>query len=272
VWLARITGRGSLPSSFAPPEPIRRLRTRTRYRRHLTQARTAEKQRAGKLLQDGHLKLSPVICDIHGVSGRATLEALIAGERNPKVLAQLARGSMRGKIARLEEALDCSFLTGQHAAVLAMMLATIGCCTAQIDELTAKIEVLAEPYLHQIGQPDAVHGTGRISAQDVIAETGVDMSRFRTPGHLASWAGRTPLDRQSGSKAGRAPHKHGNRYIGAVTGETAVAAGRPHPDPRGRPLLPPFPATRQGQSPGRAWQYPDARTPRAAIQPGHALP
>src|SRR5712671_4973994 len=142
VWLARITERGSVASSFVPPEPIRRLRTHTRYRRHLTQARTAEKQRVEKLLEDGHLKLSSIISDIHGVSGRAMLEAIIAGERNSKVLAQLARGSMRGKIARLEEALDCAFVTEQHAAVLAMMLATIDYYTARIEELTGKIEVL----------------------------------------------------------------------------------------------------------------------------------
>jgi len=123
AWLARITERGSLPSSFVPPEPVRRLRTHTRYRRHLTQARTAEKQRVEKLLEDGHLKLSSVISDIHGVSGRAMLEAIIAGERNPQVLAQLARGTMRGKITRLEEALDCSFLTEEHVCILKMMLA-----------------------------------------------------------------------------------------------------------------------------------------------------
>src|SRR5260370_4394470 len=143
---------------------------RPRARRHIPQARTAEKQRVEKLLEDGHLKLSSVISDIHGDSGRAMLEALIAGERNPKALAQLARGSMRGKIARLEEALDCSFLTEQHAAVLAMMYPTIDYYTAQIDELTAKIEVLAEPYLPQIEQLDAVHGTGRISAQHLIPD------------------------------------------------------------------------------------------------------
>jgi transposase len=94
VWLARITERGSLPSSFVPPEPIRRLRTHTRYRRHLTQARTAEKARVEKLLEDVHLKLSSVISGIHGVSGRAMLEAIIAGQRNPRVLAQPARGTM----------------------------------------------------------------------------------------------------------------------------------------------------------------------------------
>src|SRR2546430_7217833 len=118
VWLARITERGSLPSSFVPPAPIRALRTRTRYRRHLTQARTAEKHRVEKLLEDAHLKLSSVISDIHGVSGRAMLEAIIAGQRSPTALAQLARGTMRRKIARLEEALDCSFLTEAHVAIV----------------------------------------------------------------------------------------------------------------------------------------------------------
>ena len=130
IWLAKITERGSVASSFVPPEPVRRLRTHTRYRRHLTQARTAEKQRVEKLLEDGHLKLSSVISDIHGVSGRAMLEALAAGQRDAKALAQLARGTMRGKIRRLEEALDCSFFTAEHAAVLAMMLAAIDCYTA----------------------------------------------------------------------------------------------------------------------------------------------
>src|SRR6266853_5084271 len=125
IWIAKITERGMISSSFVPPEPIRRLRTHTRYRRHLTQARTAEKQRVEKLLEDGHLKLSSVISDIHGVSGRAMLDALTAGERNPRVLAQLARGTMRAKIKRLEEALDCAFFTGEHAAVLATMLAAI---------------------------------------------------------------------------------------------------------------------------------------------------
>src|SRR5580700_6365680 len=185
VWLARITERGSLPSSFVPPAPIRALRTHTRYRRHLTQARTAEKQRVEKLLEDAHLKLSSVISGIHGVSGRAMLEAIIAGQRSPTAL---ARGTMRRKITRLEEALDCSFLTEAHTAILAMMLAAIDSFTAQIENLTARIEALAAPYLHQIGQLDAVHGTGTISAQDVIAEIGADMTVFPTAAHLVSWA------------------------------------------------------------------------------------
>ena len=227
AWLARITERGMLTSSFVPPEPIRRLRTHTRYRRHLTQARTAEKQRVEKLLEDAHLKLSSVISDIHGVSGRAMLEAIIAGQRNPKVLAQLARGTMRGKITRLEEAPGCSFLSQDHVCILKMMLAAIDGFTAQISELTARIEILTEPYLAQIQQLDAVHGTGTISAQDVTAEIGADMTVFPTASHLVSWAKWCPQVSQSGGKRkGANAAGRGNPYLSAALGEISISASR----------------------------------------------
>ena len=227
VWLAKITERGSLAGSFVPPEEIRRLRTHTRYRRHLVQARTAEEARCEKLLEDAHLKLSSVISDIHGVSGREMLTAIIAGERNPKVLAQMARTRMRAKIARLEEALDCSFFTEQHAFILAMMLASIDHHTAQISELTAKIDVLCEPYEHQIAQLDAVPGFGIITAQDIIAEIGTDMTVFPTAGHLCSCARRSPQVSQSaGKRKGKNATGRGNPYLGAALGESAVNAGR----------------------------------------------
>jgi transposase len=227
AWIARITERGSLPSSFVPPEDIRRLRTHTRYRRTVTQARTAEMQRVEKLLEDAHLKLSSVISDIHGVSGRAMLEAIIAGERNPVRLAQLARGRMRGKIRQLEEALDCSFLTGEHVFILTMMLAAIDGHTARISELTARIEQLTEPYWHQIGQLDAVHGTGIITAQDVIAEIGVDMTVFPTAAHLVSWAKWCPqVARSGGKRKGSNATGRGNRYLSGALGEASMGAGR----------------------------------------------
>jgi transposase len=227
AWLAKITERGSLPSSFVPPEEIRRLRTHTRYRRHLTQARTAEKARCEKLLEDAHLKLSSVITDIHGVSGRDMLNAIIAGERNPKVLAQMAQTRMRGKIRQLEEALDCSFFTEQHAFILQMMLANIDHHTAQIKELSAKIEVLCEPYAHQIAQLDTIPGFGVITAQDIIAETGVDMTVFPTAGHLASWARQAPkVSESAGKRKGKNATGRGNPYTGGALGEAAVNAGR----------------------------------------------
>src|SRR5216683_7465475 len=178
AWLARITERGQLASSFVPPEDIRRLRTHTRYRRHLIQARTAEMARCEKLLEDAHLKLSSVISDIHGVSGRDMLTAIIAGERSATALAQKARGRMRGRIRQLEEALDCSFFTQEHAFVLQMMFANIDHLTAQVRELSAKTGVLCEQYARQIAQLDAIPGFGIITAQDIIAETGTDMTVF----------------------------------------------------------------------------------------------
>jgi transposase len=227
VWLAKVTERGSLAGSFVPPEDIRRLRTHTRYRRKPTQARTAEKQRVEKLLEDAHLKLSSVISDVHGVSGRAMPDAVIAGERNPKALAALARGVMRRKLALLEEALDCSFFTPEHAFVLRMMLDNIDHCSAQIAVLDERIAILCEPYERQIAQLDAIPGFGVTTAQDLIAEIGVDMSAFPTAGHLCSWARVAPRVKESGGRRkGKTATGRGNPYIGAALGEASSSAGR----------------------------------------------
>ena len=131
IWLCKVAERQMLRPSFVPPPPIRRLRDLTRYRADLVAARTAEKQRAEKLLEDACIKLSAVITDIFGVSGRDMLAALVAGERNPKVLAQLARRSMRAKITVLEEAFTGHF-TGHHAFLLGAMLARVDAITADI--------------------------------------------------------------------------------------------------------------------------------------------
>ena len=168
-----------------------------------------------------------MVTDLHGVTGRDIMEHLIAGERDPKVLAQLARARARRKIAELEEALEgAEFFTAEHAALLKTMLARIDRVNAEIDELTAVIERLLAPYEEQLQQAESMPGWARRSAQDAIAETGVDMTRFRTGPHLSSWAGKTPLDNQSGKRTGRAKSKKGNRYLAAVTGETAIAAGK----------------------------------------------
>ena len=168
-----------------------------------------------------------MISDIHGVSGRDMLNAIAAGQRDPRALAQLARGTMRGKIRRLEEALDCSFFTDQHAAVLAMMLEVIDHYTTQIEALTATIEVLAEPYLPQIEQLDEVHGIGEVCAQDIIAEIGTDMTVFPTAPHLVSWAKWSPQVKQSaGKRKGSNATGRGNPYLGAALGEAAISASR----------------------------------------------
>jgi transposase len=227
AWLAKITEQGSLAGSFVPPEEIRRLRTHTRYRRRLVQMRTAQKERCEKLLEDAHLKLSSVISDIHGMSGRDMLRAVIAGERNPKVLAEMARGRMRVKIRKLEEALDCSFFTGEHAFILQMMLDSIDQLTAQVAVLDEKITAMCEPYERQITQLDAIPGFGVTTAQDLIAEIGLDMSVFPTAGHLASWARQTPrVTESAGKRKGKNATGRGSPYIGAALGEASVSVGR----------------------------------------------
>jgi transposase len=210
----------------ATPE-FRIIRLHTRYRRDLTEERTREKQRAEKLLESAAIKISSVVTDLHGVTGRDIMDHLIAGERNPKALAQLARRRARRKISQLEEALDgAEFFTPAHAALLAKVLARTDRLSADIDDLSEVIERLLTPYEEQLAQAESMPGWARRAAQDAIAETGVDMSRFRTGPHLVSWGGRAPQDHQSGKRKGRSKAKKGNRYLGAVLGETAVAAGR----------------------------------------------
>ena len=150
------------------------------------------------------------------------------------------------------------------------MLARIDRIDADIAALTAVIEQLLAPYEEQLQQAESMPGWGRRAAQDVLAETGADMTRFRTPGHLASWAGRTPLDRQSGS-AGRPRPAQARQPVRRRRHRRDRRRGRQDPDPRGRPLPAAVPQERQGQSQRRPRQHPDARLPRAAIQPRHAL-
>jgi transposase len=227
AWLAQNFERGAIRPCFVATPEFRIIRLHTRYRRDLTEDRTREKQRAEKLLESAAIKLSAVVTDLHGVTGRDIMNHLVAGERDPRALAQLARARARRKITELEHALEgAEFFTPAHAALLKVMLARIDQLTTQIEQLTTVIELLLAPWEEQLQQAESMPGWARRSAQDTLAETGPDMSRFPGPGHLASWAGRTPLDAQSGKRAGRARHKKGNKYLGAVTGETAVAAGK----------------------------------------------
>jgi transposase len=226
-WLAACFERGAITACFVATKEFRVIRLHTRYRRDLTEERTREKQRAEKLLESAAIKLSSVVTDLHGVTGRDIMDHLIAGERNPKALAQLARRRARAKIPQLEEALEgAEFFTPAHAALLAAMLERIDHLNASIGQLTGVIEGLLAPYEEQLQQAESMPGWGRRSAQDALAETGADMSRFPTGGHLASWAGRTPLDNSSGKRKGTAKAKKGNRYLGGLLGETAVAAGK----------------------------------------------
>jgi transposase len=228
VWLAKVAERGMVASCFVPPAEIRQLRTLTRYRRHLTEERSREKQRAEKLLEDALVKLSVVVSDLHGVSSRDIMDALIGGNRGPKALAQLARGSLQGKIAALEEALDgADTFTDNHAFVLRIMLENIDRLSAQVNKLTAQVEELIAPFEHQMAQLDGVTGIGRVAAQDLIAEIGVDMAVFATAAHLVSWAKFCPQVKEpAGRRKGRNARGKGNRYVAGVLGEASVTIGR----------------------------------------------
>jgi transposase len=226
VWLCKVAERQMIRPSFVPPPPIRRLRDVTRYRIDLVGVRTAEKNRVEKLLEDAQIKLSVVASDIFGISGRDMMGALVAGERNPKVLAQLARSSMRRKISALEEAFTGHF-TDHHAFLLAKMLARIDAIDADIAELDAKIEAMTAPFVAAVARLDEIPGIGPIAAAIIIAEVGLDMTRFPTAAHLASWAKFAPGVKESaGKKKGKGSTGHGDAYLARVLGEAAVGAAK----------------------------------------------
>ena len=225
AWLCQMGECGLLRASFVPPEPIRRLRDLTRYRTTLTAERTREAQRLEKELEDAGIKLSAVASDILGVSGRAMLEALIGGERDVRVLAQLAQRRMRSKIPALEQALVGNF-GGHHAFLCRLHLQRIDQLTAAIGELSARIEDHMRPFRRRLDRLATIPGIGQATAEVILAETGGDMTRFATAGHLASWAGVCPGHHESAGKRRSGKTRHGNRWLAGALGTAAMAASR----------------------------------------------
>ena len=230
VWLCKVAERQMLRPSFVPPADIRRLRNLTRYRADLVGVRTAEKNRVEKLLEDACIKLSVVASDIFGASGRAMMAALIAGQRDPQVLAAMARARMRVKIPRLEEAfagLSLGTFDDHHRFLLSRMLARIDAVSADIAAVEAEIGDHLAPFADAVARLDQIPGVGPDVAAVIIAEIGLDMSRFPTPGHLASWAKLAPgINSSAGKTKGNGSTGHGDRYLARVLGEAAVNAGR----------------------------------------------
>ncbi|WP_405427134.1 IS110 family transposase [Micromonospora sp. NBC_00617] len=226
VWLCKIAERGMVRASFVPPAPIRQLRDVTRYRVDLVGERGREKNRVEKLLEDAQIKLSVVASDIFGVSGRAMMDALISGQRDPKALAQLARTRMRTKLRDLEEAFVGRF-DEHHAFLLARMLAHIDAINADITAVEDRIEELVAPFAQAVARLDDIPGISVTTARAIIAEVGLDMTRFPTAAHLASWAKFAPGVKESAGKTkGNASTGHGNRYLARALGEAAVGAAR----------------------------------------------
>jgi transposase len=179
VWLCKVAERQMIRPSFVPPPAVRRLRDVTRYRIDLVGARTAEKQRVEKLLEDAQIKLSVVASDIFGISGRQMMAALIGGQTNPKALAQLARGRLRAKLEALEEAFTGHF-TDHHAFLLATMLARIDALDADIAALEAKIQEMIAPFAAAVDKLDEIPGVGATGAHIILAEAAVAASKTNT--------------------------------------------------------------------------------------------
>ena len=266
VWLAKLAERSMVSPSLVPTEPMRQVRDLARARFDLVEDRARVKQRIEKLLEDALIKISSVLTDIHGVSGRAMIEALIAGRRSPKALAELARGRARARSAALEEALDGRF-TDHHARLARLLLGQLDELTARIEEVTALLEAAitaltppqadtdtptgdggdgdddgdgdrdgdsggapAQPapgrYARAVERRCAITGAGADTEPAVIGEIGLDMSVFGTHQRLCSWAKVAPRTVQSGRKNGRARTGRGNPYLKAALAQMAMGAAK----------------------------------------------
>jgi transposase len=224
-WIAQLLEHGLLRPSFVPPPDIRRLRMLTRYRVQLMGDRTREATRLELMLEDASIKLSAVASSLTTVSARAMLTALIEGERDPRVLAGLAKGKMRAKIPALTEALIGSF-DDHHAQLAGSILHRLELVEAALAELDAVIAAACRPWAHQLELLQTIPGVGEKVAQVILAETGGDMTRFPSAAHLAAWAGVAPGVHESAGKRHPVAARHGNRWLTAMLVEAAGSVGR----------------------------------------------
>ena len=225
AWLAQLGAHGLVRGSFVPPAPIRALRDLTRTRTALTRERAREVQRLEKVLEDAGIKLGAVATDIVGVSGRAMLAALIEGERDPAALAELAKRKLRWKIPVLTEAMNGRF-EDHHAFLVRTHLDLIDHLTEAIDLLTGRIEEAMAPFRHARDLLTTIPGVSTAVADVIIAETGADMTRFPSPGHLASWAGTCPGSNESAGRVKSTKTRPANPYLKGALGVAAMSAAR----------------------------------------------
>jgi transposase len=224
-WLAQLLEVGLLRGSFIPPAEIAAIREVTRYRKKLIGSRTSELQRLGKVCEDAGIKIDSVASSLTTLSARDMLEALIGGERDPRVLADLARGVMRKKIPDLSMALTGRF-AAHHALLARTHLDHLDHLESMIARLDTQIEMMVRPFEAQMAALCTIPGIGDRLAQVIISEIGVDMGRFPTADHLASWAGLCPGNNESAGKHGNTRTRKGNREIRTALVEAAWAAAR----------------------------------------------
>ncbi|MDK9647027.1 IS110 family transposase [Propionibacterium freudenreichii] len=226
AWIAQLVEHGLVRPSFVPPPRMRELRDFTRHRRVLVEERTRTVQRLEKVLQDAGIKLTSVASTVLTKSGRAMLEEMIAGQRDPEVLAQLALGRLRSKIPQLVEALRGSFRPTHHGVLAKQLLAQVDFAESQIAQIDEEISKRCADFEDVIERVETIPGVGRKSAITMIAEIGMDMSVFPTPGHLASWAGICPGNNASGGKTRSGRTRHGPVALKTALTEAAQAAAR----------------------------------------------
>jgi transposase len=224
-WIAELLQYGLLKASFVPPAEIQALRDLTRQRTRLVQQRATVANRIQKVLEDANLKLGSVASDVLGKSGRAILAAIVAGQSDPAQLADLARGSLRGKRAQLRQALH-GRVTDHHRFLLGMLLDQLRQAEEMIARYTARIEEVMAPFEPAVQRMMTIPGVGRAAAEVILAEIGPDMGRFPTAGHLSVWAGMCPGNNQTGGKRRPARTTKGSRWLRSVLVQVAWAASK----------------------------------------------
>lgn len=225
VWLCQLAEAGLLKANFVPPKPIRQLRNLTRYRKTQIQECAREVNRLHKALEDAGIKLDCVAADIMGKSGRDMLDALVAGQTDPDVLASLARRQMRKKIPALREALAGHF-DAHHRLWIGAILRHIEFLDEQIEQLTVMIEEHIRPFDLAVELLCTIPGIQRRGAECIIGEIGTDMTRFATARHLASWAGKCPGNDKSAGKRRSGKTRDGSKWLDFALEEAAMAAIR----------------------------------------------
>jgi transposase len=222
-WIADLLRHGLLRGSFIPSREQRELRDLTRYRRSLVEDRARVLNRLQKVLEDANIKLAAVASDLHGVSARAMLEALCAGESDSAILADLARGRLRSKIPQLQQALQ-GYFTPHHGFLVTEYLAHIDYLDQAIEQVGAEIDQRLQAEDELVALLDTIPGITPRAAQMIIAEVGTDMHRFPSAKHLASWAGLCPGNHESAGKRLSGRIRHGNHALRQVLMEAAHGA------------------------------------------------
>jgi transposase len=223
VWIAQLLEHGLIRPSFVPPAPFRELRDLTRYRKLLVQERTRHANRLHRVLEDAGIKLTSVATRLLGASGRAMLDALVAGTTDPTVLADLARGKLRKKLPAFRQALVGRF-RAHHTFRVSPLLAHLAYLDEAIETVSTQIDAVMAPFAEQLARLDTIRGVNQRTAEVLIAELGTDMSVFPTAKHAASWAGLCPGNHESAGKHCSGRTRHGNRWLRTALIEAALAA------------------------------------------------